>query len=151
MARYISAEGFEKLKAELVHLKTVKRQEIAARLQRAKELGDLSENSEYQEAKEEQGFVEKQIAELEEEIRDTVVITASDHSDTVHIGSTIEVKSHGAKKLFTIVGSAEANPLDGRISNESPLGRAFLGHKPGDKIDVETPGGKVTYHLVSVK
>ncbi|MBI4128828.1 MAG: transcription elongation factor GreA [Parcubacteria group bacterium] len=147
---YISAQGLERLKAEIAHLKTVKRQEVAERLQRAKELGDLSENSEYQEAKEEQALMEKRIAELEQELKDTVIIEQSEKSGVVAIGNTVEVRTNGTKRTFTIVGSAEANPKEGHISNESPLGKAFLGRPAGERIVVDTPGGKVTYTILSI-
>ncbi len=151
MPYYISAEGLEKLKAELHTYKTTRRQEVASRLLRAKELGDLAENSEYQQAKEEQALVEKRIVELEVEIKDTIIIRANDNPDAIGIGNTVEVKSAAGKKEFTIVGSAEADPNAGKISNESPLGKAFLGHKKGDEVKAETPGGISKYKILAVR
>lgn len=149
--QYVSAEGLEKLKQELQHLKTTKRLEIAARLEHAKSLGDLSENAEYQETKEEQSLVESQIAELEDKIRSAVVISKDHPTDRVSIGSTIVVRSKSSgEETYTIVGSEEADPMDGKISNESPLGKAFLGHKKGDKVQVSVPVGSETYTIASI-
>jgi transcription elongation factor GreA len=150
MPQYISAEGLEQLKLELEELK-IKRQEIAHRLEEAKALGDLSENQEYIAAKEAQAFNEGKIIELEQLLRDVVVIENNKKHDSVQIGSTIEVRADGKNRIFTIVGSEEANPAMGRISNESPLGRAFLGKKLGDIIQVEIPSGKMSYKIASIK
>ena len=147
MAEYISAEGLEKLKRELEELKTVRRREIAERLEAAKALGDLSENAEYQEAKEAQSLNEAQILELEEVLRDVVVIRKPAHATSVEIGSTIEVESARGRETFTIVGSEEADPLVGRISNESPMGRAFLGRSVGETVIIKTPAGNDTYQI----
>jgi transcription elongation factor GreA len=148
--KYLSKEGLEQLKKELEELK-LKRQEIAQRLEEAKALGDLSENTEYLQAKEAQGFNEGKILELEEVLKNAVVISKNGGNSVVQIGGTVEVNSQGEKQVFTIVGSEEANPAQGKISNESPLGRAFLGHKAGDVIEVETPRGKANYKITSVK
>lgn len=150
MSEYLSGEGLENLKQELHELKTKKRKEIAARLEHAKSLGDLSENAEYQEAKEEQSLLEAKIAELEETIRDAVVIKKGG-TDRVGIGATIRVKSQHGDEVFTIVGSEEANPPQGKISNESPLGRAFLGHAAGEKIEVKTPSGMTVYEILEIR
>ncbi len=147
MPEYLSPEGLEKLKRELEELKTVKRREIAMRLEAAKALGDLSENAEYQEAKEAQSLNEANIQELEEVLRDVVVIQKPVNSATVQIGSTVEVESARGRETFTIVGSEEADPLNGRISNESPMGQAFLGAKAGDEVDMKTPGGNSRYKI----
>lgn len=147
MAEYISPEGLEKLKKELEELKTTKRREIAERLEAAKALGDLSENAEYQEAKEAQSLNEAQIAELEEKLRNIVVIKKPTSSYFVQVGSTIEVDSAHGRETFTIVGSEEADPVQGKISNESPLGRAFLGKKAGDTAEVKTPAGVTAYRV----
>ncbi len=147
---YLSEEGLEKLKQELQELKTVRRREIAGRLEHAKSLGDLSENAEYQEAKEEQSLVESEIAKLEEMIRDAVLIKKNRHADKVEVGSTVKVKSERGEEIYTIVGSEEASPAEGKISNESPLGRAFLGHKQGEKVEVKTPGGAVHYEILVI-
>lgn len=149
MAEYLSEGGLEKLKQELQELKTKKRQEIAARLLHAKSLGDLSENAEYQETKEEQSLVESQIAELEETIRNAVVIKGH-RTDQVTIGSTVHVKSDRGEETYTIVGSEEANPVEGKISNESPLGKTFLGHKTGDRVEAKTPSGVTVYEIKEI-
>ncbi len=150
MSEYLSEEGLEKLKRELEYLKTEKRKEVAAWLEHAKSLGDLSENAEYQEAKEAQSLLEVQISELEDTIRDAVVIKGH-KTDLVSIGSTVRVRQDKGESTYTIVGSEEANPLGGKISNESPLGKAFLGHKVGDQIEVRTPGGTVVYKVLDIK
>ncbi len=147
MSEYISPEGLEKLKRELEGLKTVRRREIALRLEAAKALGDLSENAEYQEAKEAQSLNEINIQELEEVLRDVVVIRKPTHASNVQIGSSIEVESDRGRETFTIVGSEEADPLAGKISNESPMGRAFLGRAAGEDIVIKTPGGAGAYKI----
>ena len=162
--RYISPEGLEELKKELEERKTVKRQEIAERLEEAKSLGDLSENTEYSAAKEAQAFNEGKILELEEMIRGATLFKpksggGSGKSKTVQLGSVVEVKlTEGGsrqglakKQAFTIVGFQEVDPAQGKISNESPLGQAFLGHQIGDIIELETPKGKVKYKIVKIK
>ncbi|MBI4385508.1 transcription elongation factor GreA, partial [Candidatus Parcubacteria bacterium] len=142
---YLSPEGLAKLKAELEEFKTVKRQEISTRLAEAKSLGDLTENSEYMEAKEAQEQLEKRIAELELLTKNVVLIQKNgEKSGVVIIGSTVEIEAAGVRETYTIVGSEEARPLEGRISNESPLGKAFLGHRVGDKITVQAPAGERT-------
>ena len=151
MAEYISAEGLEKLKLELHELKTAKRQDIAMRLEHAKSLGDLSENAEYQETKEEQSLVEHQILELEEMIRNAVVIKAERPVDIVTVGSTVLVDSGHGPETYKIVGSEEAKPSEGKISNESPLGKAFLNRRIGNTVEVKTPGGVVEYRIVEIK
>lgn len=150
MSEYVSEEGLEKLKNELQELKTVKRQDIAARLEHAKTLGDLSENAEYQEAKEEQSLVESQIAELEDTIRNAVLIKGH-RTDQVTVGSTVRVRSDNGEESYTIVGSEEANPAQGKISNESPIGKAFLGHKVGESVEVKTPAGVTMYSIVDIR
>lgn len=147
---YLSPEGIETLKKELQELKTKKRQEIAKRLQEAKDLGDLSENAEYFEAKEAQSLNENRIAELEELLKNAVVIKTPNAEDVVRIGSTIETKLNNNTEIFCIVGSAEAKPHEGKISNESPLGRAFLGKKLGDEVEIKTPGGNVKYKIIKI-
>lgn len=151
MSEYISPEGLEKLKRELADLKTVKRREIAERLESAKALGDLAENAEYQEAKEAESLNEARIQEMQEILRDIVVIQKPIDSKNVQIGSTIEVTSSHGNETFTIVGSEEADPLAGRISNESPLGRAFLGRAAGESVSTKTPGGNDTYKILKIR
>ncbi|MBU2036799.1 transcription elongation factor GreA [Patescibacteria group bacterium] len=150
MPQYLSEEGIDQHKQELEELK-LKRQEIAKRLEEAKALGDLSENQEYSSAREAQAFNEGKIIEIEHLLREAVVIDKNHRSSVAHIGSVIEVCANGKTQNFTIVGSEEANPAAGKISNESPLGRAFLDHKAGDKVGVETPSGKVAYMIVAIK
>ena len=147
---YLSPGGIEKIKSELQELKTKKRQEIARRLQEAKDLGDLSENAEYFEAKEAQSLNENRITELEDLLKNAVIIKTSDAEDIVKIGSTIEVQINNNTEIFLIVGSAEAKPQEGKISNESPLGRAFLNKKIGDEVEVKTPGGVVKYKIIKI-
>ena len=123
---------------------------MGERLKRAKELGDLSENSEYFEAREEQGQVESRIAELEDMIKNAHIIEKTYSTTTVFVGSTVEVERNGKRFKYTIVGSSEAKPEEGLISNESPLGAGFLGKRPGDKVTVDTPSGKMEYAIVSI-
>lgn len=148
---YLSEEGLERLKQQLQELKTLKRREIAARLEHAKDLGDLSENAEYQEAKEEQSLIESEIAKLEDVIRDAVLIKKNRGTDNVEVGSTVTVRSDQGEETYIIVGSEEANPREGRISNESPLGRSFLGKRLGDKVEVKTPGGALNYEIAGIR
>src|SRR3989344_1744517 len=149
--QYFSPEGLEKLKKELEERKGEIRVEITRKILAAKELGDLSENAEYSEAKEMQGFNEGRIVELEDMIKNAVMIDPHHKFEAVVVGSTVRVKSeqHGEQK-FTIDGAAESNPAQGFISNESPLGGAFLGHKKSEAIEVKTPGGVVTYKILEI-
>jgi len=149
--KYLTPEGFQKLKQKLEHLKTVKRKEIAARIKSAKELGDLSENAEYQDAKDEQAFNEGQILEIENIIKNAVVIDKHTHNDIVQVGDTVKVKNGSQVKNFMIVGSNEADPLSGKISNESPTGQALLGKKKGEEVEVKTPGGTVKYTILGIE
>ena len=151
MPEYLSQEGLEKLKKDVHYLKTEKRLEIAGRLEHAKTLGDLSENAEYQETKEEQTQVETHIAEVEERLRNVVLIDKHHGTDQVSIGSTVRVKSKQQEEKYQIVGSEEANPIQGKISNESPMGKTFLGHKVGVKVEVRTPAGIVAYEILEIK
>lgn len=151
MEYYLTSERLEALKVELNQLKNEKRVEVAERLKRAKELGDLSENAEYAEAKDEQSQVEARIYELEEMVRNAKVITKSVDTDKVRIGSTIEVAKDGQKLKFTIVGSNEARPEANLISNESPLGKAFMNKKAGDGVKVQTPAGEAVYKILSIE
>ena len=149
--QYFTKERLEELKKELEHLKTQKRIEIGERLKRAKELGDLSENSEYFEAREEQAQVETQIAELEEMIKHAAIIEKSLSTAVISVGSTVVAEKSGQQMKFTIVGSNEAKPEAGLISNESPLGSSFLGKKAGEKVVVQAPSGKIEYSIVSIE
>lgn len=151
MSEYLSEEGLEKLKKELHELKTQKRQEIAARLEHAKTLGDLSENAEYQEAKEEQSLLESQIAELEDTMRNVLLIKKDHRTDVVGVGSTVRVGRDTGEETYTIVGSEEAKPAEGKISNESPLGKAFLGKKTGENVEVKVPAGMTVYKILEIR
>lgn len=140
----ISAEGLKRLEQELEDLKTIRRKEVAEKIKVALSFGDLSENSEYDEAKNEQAIVEGRIAELENQLKHVRVLDASELStENVHVGSsvTVCVKGKETPSTYRIVGSTEADPLNGCISDESPIGKALLGHAEGDTIEVETPGG----------
>jgi transcription elongation factor GreA len=148
---YLSKDGLEKLRTELEEMVTVKRPEIAQRIHDAKEHGDLSENAEYEDAKNEQAFVEGRIQTLEALIKNATIIAENTSTDHVQIGSTVEVESPDGTETFTIVGSAEAKPTEGRISNESPVGRALLGRKKGDKVLVRVPAGDFTYRVVTIR
>ena len=151
MPNYISKEGLEKLKTELALSKTVKRQDIAERLEHAKALGDLSENAEYAEVKSEQELLEQEILELEDRIRDAVIIEKSERTDKVRIGSTLTVRIEGKDETYTIVGAEESDPINGKISNESPMGKAFLTRTAGDKVEVQAPGGVRKYEIVGIQ
>ena len=149
----LTRDGLKKLEDELDELKTVHRREVNERIRQAKEFGDISENAEYEDAKQEQAFVEGRVLKLEAMIRNARVIDASDYvADEVHLGATIKVKetSSGRSHEFTIVGSAEADPKNARLSNESPVGRALMGRKKGETVDVTTPGGQMKYKIESI-
>lgn len=150
MFNYISKEGLDKLRDELTQRKE-RRHEIAKRLEEAKALGDLSENTEYMEAREEQAFNEGRIMELENLLRSAVLIKKNKNSGLVTVGSTIEVESLQGRQVFTIVGFRELDPVHGRISNESPLGRSFLNHYVGDIIEVETPKRRLKYKILKIE
>jgi transcription elongation factor GreA len=141
----LTPEGLEKLKAEIEYLSTEKRREVAERIKEAREFGDISENSEYDDAKNEQAMLEARIASLEDKLRSASVIDASELSaDVVRVGSVVRVKDAGSGKslTYTIVGSTEANPSENRLSNESPVGKALIGRKKGDDVTVQLPNGK---------
>jgi len=151
--KYLTADGLEKLKNEVNLLKNIVRKEITERIEEALKLGDLSENAEYHEAKEAQGMNEAKIRELEDTIKNAEIIETDTkiNKKCVNIGCTIEIKTGNTAKEFTIVGSSEANPIKGLISNESPIGSAFMGHREGDDVEVETPMGKVNYKILKIK
>jgi transcription elongation factor GreA len=147
----VTKEGLKKLQDELDNLKNVRRKEVSERLKEAISYGDLSENSEYEEAKNEQAFVEGRIIELEHMIRDAKVVDEKHHSKKqVEIGTHVTVKKGKKEMKLTIVGSTEADPFNDRISNESPMGQALLGAKKGDKVEVNAPSGKATYEVVKL-
>ncbi|MDP3953830.1 MAG: transcription elongation factor GreA [bacterium] len=151
MATYISPEGLEKLKKELEDRKTITREEINAKIKEAKQFGDLSENSEYTEAREAQGFNEGRIEDLEQMIRDAVIVSGSQKHGAIDVGSTIKVTSVHGEQKFTIVGVAEADPVNGFISNESPLAEAFIGRKKGEEVEVKVPSGKIKYKINDIE
>lgn len=147
----ITKEGYEKLRKELEYLKIIKRREVADRIQKAKDMGDLSENAEYSEAKDEQALNEGRIIDVENILKNLTIVENGGHKGEVGMGSTITAKSNGNEKIFTIVSFNEADPMEGKISNESPLGKAFLGRKKGEKVKVETPKGEAEYEILSIK
>ena len=147
---YLTAEGLDKLKAELEHLITVERPRVASRIHDAKLDGDITENAEYEDAKQEQSFLEGRIGTLEAQLKNAEVIGPS-NGDRVGIGSRVVIKGDDGQETFTIVGSAEAAPREGRISNESPVGAALMGRKKGDKVTVQAPAGAVTFTVVSIR
>ena len=148
--QYISEEGLAKLRVELEELTNNKRQEIAQRIHDAKEHGDLAENAEYEDAKNEQAFVEGQIQRLEALVKNAVLIEGGHTTDHVQVGSTVKVQDSDGTETFTIVGSTEASPAEGKISNESPVGHALLGKKKGDKVVVKVPAGDFAYKIVAI-
>ena len=149
----LTPEGYEKLKQEIEYLSTEKRREIADRIRVAREFGDIAENSEYDDAKNEQAMLEARIAQLEEKLRSATVIDQSDlGTDQVRVGSVVHVKDDGGKSTkYTIVGSAEANPAEHKLSNESPVGKAIIGKKKGETVEVAAPRGSLKYKIVDVK
>jgi len=147
----LTAEGLKKIENKLEHLKSVRRHEVAERIKQAIGFGDISENSEYDDAKNEQAFIEGEIIELEKIIHSARLIDSGDiKSGEVSIGSTVKLKDveFGDIDTYTIVGSAEADPTQNRISNESPVGRAVLGHKVGETVLVNVPDGKIKYKIM---
>ncbi len=153
----LTAEGLRKLKEELELRSTTKREEILERIKDARSQGDLSENSEYDQAREDQGFNEGRIQELEEMIKNAVVIDEDinndDNGDVVNLGSTVMLEDveFGDVETYTIVGTVEADPFNGLISNDSPVGAAVLGKKAGDEVEVITPSGRLQYKIVEIK
>lgn len=149
--QYVTKTGLQDLKGRLNFLKSERRKEIAEAIHTAKEQGDLSENAEYQSAKEEQRRLEEEIAELETTLKHARVITKSNDSEHVDLGDTVTLECEGGKeKVYMIVGSNEANPLEGKISNESPMGQALLGKKKGASIQVPTPSGNKECEIVKI-
>lgn len=148
---YLTKEGSDKLKQELNDLLTSKRKEVAQRIKEAKEFGDLSENSEYEEAKNEQAFTEGRIAEVKNILKNSVLITnRAKNQEKVAVGSKVTVDIEGELNEFIIVGSQEADPLDGKISNESPIGRALLHRKIGEEVEIDVPAGKLVYKIKKI-
>jgi transcription elongation factor GreA len=139
----LTPEGLVELKTKIEHLSTERRREVAERIRAAREFGDIAENAEYDDAKNEQAMLEKQISDLEDKLRSATVIETPASGDTVSVGVTVHLKDQKTDKSqkYKIVGSAEANPADQKLSNESPVGRALLGHKRGDIVSVPVPRG----------
>lgn len=152
----VTKEGLKKLKDELALLKTVKRKEVAERLKEAISYGDLSENAEYEEAKNEQAFIEGRILDLEKKIRNAKIISekhVKGKVQVVEIGSEVTVQERGGRgepETYTIVGSTEADPIECKISNESPIGKALLGKSRGDVVEVEAPGGRFKFEIMKI-
>ncbi len=147
----LTPEGLANLKAELDELSTTRRREVAARIKEAREFGDISENAEYDDAKNEQAMLEARIAQLEEKLRSATVIDASSLSnDVVRVGTVVHVKEGAKSTKYTIVGSAEASPAELKLSNESPIGRALLGHKRGEEVTFATPKGKRKFKITKI-
>ena len=148
---FLTHEGMAKLEEELEHLRTVRRQEVAEKIQRAKELRSTVNTPEYEEAKNEQGFVEGRILEIERIIKNAVLIEATP-SDMVQLGSKVTVcHQDGSEEHYTIVGSAEVNPAEGKISNVSPVGGALLDRRVGDEVEVAVPAGVLKMRIVEIK
>src|SRR3989339_1209719 len=146
----ISQEGYDKLKKELDVLVGEKRREIAERIQRAKDMGDLSENAEYSEAKDAQAFNEGRIAELSQTIKNLTIVKNGHSKEVVGMGSVVSVRYGNKETKYTIVSFNEADPLEGKISNESPLGRELVGRKKGNKVRVVTPKGDMDYEILKI-
>ncbi|HSL42460.1 MAG TPA: transcription elongation factor GreA [Anaerolineales bacterium] len=148
---YLTPEGAAKLRAELAELTGAKREELSQRLRAAIQMGDLSENADYHKAKEDQAFLEGRIQEIEAVLR-TAVIVEKTHSDVVTVGSYVTVQEEGfAPETYYVVGAKEADPRNGKISNESPIGSALMDHKVGDVVEAETPSGKITFKILKIE
>jgi transcription elongation factor GreA len=148
----MTKEGKEKLEQELEYLKTVKRKEVVERIKIARSFGDLSENSEYDSAKEEQAFVEGRVTTLENMIRNAKIIEGEADTSSVSLGRTVTFTElpDGDEETYTIVGSAEADPFEGKISNDSPIAKSLLGRKVGEEVTVQTPGGEMLVKIVNI-
>ncbi|MFL5952253.1 MAG: transcription elongation factor GreA [Gaiellaceae bacterium] len=150
----LTPEGYERLKQEIEELSTVKRREVAERIRVAREFGDIAENAEYDDAKNEQMLLEHRIATLEERLRDARVITKKDIAkDVVSVGSKVKLRDVAAKETieYHIVGSAEADPGANKLSNESPVGKAIIGHKKGETVEVTAPRGTLKFKILEIK
>lgn len=146
---YLTKEGLEELKRELEEIKKTRRPEILNRVSQARNMGDLSENAEYTVAREELSFIDGRIDELEEILKQAVLIN-NNHSSTIKLGSTVKVNTDDGKEVFTVVGEWEADPKESKISHESPLGKALIGKKVGEKVEVEAPAGKIVYTIEAI-
>jgi len=149
--QYVSADGLKKLQAELEDLRTVKRAEVAARIHAAMEFGDFTENSELEQAKNDQAFLEGRIMTLEQQVKHAQIIDEKAKHEIVEIGSHVTVEAEGSKDQYVIVGSAEAAPAEGRISNESPVGKALMGHRAGETVRLVVPAGAVEMKILTVR
>src|SRR5919109_2312846 len=150
----LTSEGYEKLKQEIEHLSTEKRREVAERIRTAREFGDIAENAEYEDAKNEQALLEHRIAQLEERLLSARVITKKEIAkDVVSIGSHVRLKDMDANETveYHIVGSAEANPMEHKLSNESPVGKAIMGKKKGEVVEVTAPRGSLKFKILDIK
>ena len=150
----LTPEGYKKLTQEIEYLSTEKRREVADRIRTAREFGDIAENAEYDDAKNEQALLEHRIATLEERLRNARVIEKKDVAkDVVSVGSKVKLRDVGAKETveYQIVGSAEANPADNKLSNESPVGKAIIGKKKGETVEVTAPRGKMKFKILEIK
>jgi transcription elongation factor GreA len=150
----LTPEGYKKLQAEIEYLSNEKRREVAERIRIAREFGDIAENAEYDDAKNEQALLEHRIAMLEERLRDAKVISKKDVAkDVVSVGSKVKLRDVSAKQTveYHIVGSAEANPAQNKLSNESPVGKAIIGHKKGETVEVAAPRGSMKYKILEIK
>lgn len=150
---FVTKDGLKKLKEELEFLKTVRRKEVSERLKEAISFGDLSENSEYEEAKNEQAFVEGRVIELEDKIKHAKIISEKHSNKVVNLGTKVKIRSmkDDSMEEFTIVGTTESDPLNHLISNESPIGSALIDKRVGEEIKVQVPAGSVRYKIVSIK
>ena len=150
----LTPAGHKKLKEEIEHLSTVKRREVAERIKQAREFGDIAENSEYDDAKNEQAMLEHRIATLEERLKNARVIAKNEiTTDVVSVGTRVRLRDVSAKETieYTIVGSAEANPAEQKLSNESPVGRAIIGRKKGETVEVVAPRGALKYKIMDIQ
>ncbi len=147
---YITKKGLEKLREELKELTEEKRPAVARRIKEAREMGDISENAEYDAARQEQAFVEGRISELEEVIKNAKVVEENKEKNIVHVGAKVTVHIEGDEETFEIVGAQEADPTENRISHESPLGSSMVGKKVGETFEVEAPIGKLTYKILKI-
>jgi len=149
---YLTAEGAARLKTELEELKGPKREELAARLRSAIQMGDLSENADYHKAKEDQAFLEGRIQELEYLLKNAVIIEKNANQEVVSLGSHVTIQEEDwPPETYHLVGPTEADPSNGKISYESPIGKALLDHKAGETVEVETPGGKIRFKILKIE
>ena len=149
--QYVSAEGLKKLQAELEELRTTRRAEVAERIHAAMEFGDFTENSELEQAKNDQAFLEGRIMTLEQMIKNAVVIDEKTRHEIVEVGSHVTLEADGHKEEYVIVGSAEAAPAEGKISNESPVGRALQGHRAGETVKMSVPAGSIEMKILAIR